>query len=501
MVEAQGIEQQVDMYLFQKVADNLPVGIFRLDVNGKIIFSNSVLTKNFGYSDWDDMKNNINEISGFPGFFSKSKILEQLESKGELKGFETSIKLKDGSVIYLRENIKAFRDSDGKIAYYDCTAENISDKIQEAENYRKLIQAVEQSPVSIIVTDMDGRIEYVNPKTCHVTGYTFRELYRSKPNILKSGETDMKEYQRLWKTITSGNVWRGVFHNKKKNGELYWESATIAPVLNSNGVVTHFVAVKEDITEKKGYEELLVKSELKYRLLADELKQLNATKDKLFSVIAHDLRGPIGSFRSVLDVLSENSEQDTSLREMILNELRKESDIIYEILDNLLYWSKVQQDSIVVNPVSIDVSGLLLDVKSYYLPRIVSKQLSINESIDGDLKIYGDREQLDLVLRNLMSNAVKFTPKGGIIKISTHKASDSVEICFDDSGTGMTGETLRNLFIQNDFFRTYGTEGEKGRGLGLMLCRYFTELNKGTISVSSTEGSGSQFILTFPLIS
>ena len=488
------------MYLFQKVADNLPVGIFRSDVNGRIIFSNSVLVKIFGYRDWDDMSNNLNAISGFPGFFSKSKILEQLEIKGDLKGFETSVKLKDGSVIYLRENIKAIRNSDGKIAYYDCTAENISDKMQEAENYRKLIQAVEQSPVSIIVTDKDGRIEYVNPKTCHVTGYTFRELYGSKPNILKSGETDTKVYQRLWKTITSGSVWRGVFHNKKKNGELYWESATIAPVLNSNGVVTHFVAVKEDITEKKGYEELLVKSELKYRLLADELQQLNATKDKLFSVIAHDLRGPIGSFRSVLDVLSENGEHDPSLREIILNELRKESDIIYEILDNLLYWSKVQQDSIVVNPVIIDVSGLLLDVKKYYSSRIISKQLSVNESVDVGLKIHGDSEQLNLVIRNLMSNAVKFTPRGGMIKVSAHKASDSVEICFDDGGTGMTGETLRNLFTQNDFFRTYGTEGEKGRGLGLMLCRYFTELNKGTISVSSTEGTGSKFTLTFPLV-
>ena len=135
------------------------------------------------------------------------------------------------------------------------------------EQLRKLSHAMEQSPVSIVITDLQGRIEYVNPKFCALTGYTLDEVRGQNPRVLKSGETPPATYRQLWETILAGREWRGEFHNKKKTGELYWESASLSPVVDETGRITHFLAAKEDITERKRVEEALRNSEIKYRTL------------------------------------------------------------------------------------------------------------------------------------------------------------------------------------------------------------------------------------------
>jgi PAS domain S-box-containing protein len=496
-VEGVDIQHNDDFFNF---VNNLPAGFYRTSTEGKIVFSNNNLALMLGFVSREEMSENNGGLNGFPNFLGNKKVSEKLEKYGEASGIESSVMRHDGTAVKIRENIRSVRDNDGKIKFYDVVVVDVSDRHQETDNYRKLLQIVEQSPVSIIVTDYEGRIEYVNPKTCQTTGYSFRELYGSNPVILKSGETEQGEYKLLWKTITSGKVWRGLFHNKKKNGELYWESATIAPVFNNAGVITHFIAVKEDITEKRGYEESLVKSENKYRMIAEELGRINATRDKLFSVIAHDLRGPIGNFIHVLDIFTETGDSDINLRKSIMQELRKESALIYEILENLLYWSKIQQNTIVVNPVVSDLKEVIAEVLRNYSTRAADKQLLLTVSISNDLKIYADREQLSLVFKNLLSNAIKFTPGGGNVNVIAGISNNNINVVFEDSGVGMGEETLKNIFSQNDFFRTYGTAGEKGRGLGLIICRYFAELNKGMIQIESEAGKGSRLTVSFPLI-
>lgn len=144
---------------------------------------------------------------------------------------------------------------------------------REAEGQvRKLISAVEQSPVSIVITDRQGMIEYANPKTCEATGYTYQELVGQNPRILKSGETPSEEYSSLWKTISQGKEWKGIFHNRKKNGDYFWESSTIAPIMDSTGKITHYIAIKEDITERKNIQEALVQSENRYRKVNEHSK-------------------------------------------------------------------------------------------------------------------------------------------------------------------------------------------------------------------------------------
>ena len=147
----------------------------------------------------------------------------------------------------------------------------ITERKQAEEALRKLSRAVEQNPASIVITNREGEIEYVNPKFCTLTGYPVEEILGQNPRVLKSGEHPSEFYRELWETITAGKEWRGEFHNKKKGGELYWELASISPITNTAGAITHFVGIKEDITQRKQMEQELRESERKYRLLVERL--------------------------------------------------------------------------------------------------------------------------------------------------------------------------------------------------------------------------------------
>lgn len=488
-----------DIDLYREFIANFTIGIYRADTEGKILIANKAVLAIIGLKSNEETKFEDIPINSFPPSLHNKRTRELLEKNGEIKGIETAWKHSSGAILYLRENIKTIRDKNGKTVCYEGTVENISEKMHSAENLRKLSQAVEQSPVSIIVTDLSGKIEYVNPKACQSSGYSFLELYGSNTRILKSGDFSDIDYKQMWEKISSGDVWRGVFHNRKKSGELYWESASIAPVIDADGSITHFVAVKEDITEKRAYEESLIKSEEKYRILAEELGKTNATKDKLFSIIAHDLRGPIGNFNQILELYSALNGSDENLKKSLMGELKKESDIIYEMLENLLYWSRIQQDAISIDPVHFSFGELLSDTINLYRARAEHKKIEIICRVDEGIITFADKESISLVIRNLLSNAIKFTPKNGKVTISLNKYSDTVEFSVADTGTGVKEEVFKKLFTDNDFYRSYGTDGEKGRGIGLVLCKYFVEINNGRIRLESLSGQGSRFSVTLPI--
>ncbi|MFA6286480.1 MAG: PAS domain S-box protein [Opitutaceae bacterium] len=182
---------------------------------------------------------------------------------------------------------------------------DITQRKQAESGLRKLSRAVEQSPVSIVITDINGAIEYVNPKFCAVTGYSFEDVRGRNPRVLKSGEMPSEAYRQLWATITAGEEWRGEFHNKKKNGELFWESASISPIRDDLGGITHFVAVKEDITGRKKSEAALREAEERYRSLFER---------SLDCMYVHDFEGRFMDFNPAsLTLLGYQREELTAL--------------------------------------------------------------------------------------------------------------------------------------------------------------------------------------------
>jgi PAS domain S-box-containing protein len=190
-------------------------------------------------------------------------------SGNDVPPLEHRIRCKNGTLKWVCDTTILIKDTKGKLLSYDGVIKDITSRKFAENELRKLSRAVEQSPVSVVITDIDGKIEYVNSKFAQTTGYSRDEIIGQNPRILKSGEMPAENYKKLWHTITSGAEWYGEFHNKKKNGELYWELASISPIVNSAGKITHFLAVKEDITDRKHYENALLESERKYRIVAD----------------------------------------------------------------------------------------------------------------------------------------------------------------------------------------------------------------------------------------
>ena len=181
------------------------------------------------------------------------RLVQMLQKEGYVRNVAIQCRMRSGEIRTFLKSMEPI-ELRGEQCILSLTQDITEHKQTEAQ-LRKLSRAVEQSPVVVMITDLNGSIEYVNPKFHQLTGYTAEEALGKNPRFLQSGQTSREDYVRLWQTLKSGGEWRGVFINKKKNGEIYWEEAVIAPILDADGQTTHFVAVKEDITERKRAEE------------------------------------------------------------------------------------------------------------------------------------------------------------------------------------------------------------------------------------------------------
>jgi PAS domain S-box-containing protein len=477
------------------------MGVYRTTPDGNILMANRTACKMLGYDSFEEMEKFNLETEGFMPDYSRSQFRDLLEKDGEVIGLETFWKLRDGSKIFVRESSKAIRDSDGKILYYEGTIEDLTEKLRSEDEIRKLSRAVEQSPVSIIITDINGKIEYANPKACQSSGYPLNELLGNNPRVLKSYETTREEYEILWKTISEGNEWKGVFHNRKKNGECYWESATISPVFDLEGIARNYVAVKEDITEKVMTEKALRESEEKYREMVEELREINNTKDKLFSIIAHDLRGPIGSFNQVLVMITNGRADDTAVKNNLLEELERSSKNIFDLLENLLDWSRIQQGLKSIEPENFNIIDSVKENIELFLPVAGQKQINIIVEGYDNVNVFADKNSIDVVIRNLLANAIKFTQNKGQIIVRVTDEDLSTQVAISDNGVGMKSEVVKNLFKSgSDYHTSKGTNGEKGSGLGLVLCKDCIERNGGEITAESVLGIGSRIMFRLPKI-
>jgi signal transduction histidine kinase len=229
------------------------------------------------------------------------------------------------------------------------------------------------------------------------------------------------------------------------------------------------------------------------------LKELNATKDRLFSIIGHDLRGPIGGFKSLIQLLISGYDLSNSKQLLeILKVIHKTANSTYDLLENLLEWAKSQQNEIVFNPEKINLKDLVFNIMNLFSEVILNKEINIVNEIPDDQFLVADKNMLSTVLRNLISNAIKFTPNGKSIKISVANIGDNIKISVQDEGTGIQEEDLPKLFNSLSPLSSYGTQGEKGSGLGLLLCKDFIDRHNGIIEVNSIWDKGSTFSFTLP---
>jgi PAS domain S-box-containing protein len=380
----------------------------------------------------------------------------------------------------------------GRISEVALFARDVTERKKAEADLRKLYQAIQQSPVSVVITDPEGRIEYVNPKFTEVSGYSLAEAIGENPRILKSGDTPSEAYDQLWQTISAGRIWRGEFHNRRKSGELFWELASIAPVKDASGRITHFVAVKEDITERRDAEESLRRAQ-----------QLQAI-GQLTGGIAHDFNNLLAIIIGNLQLLRERIDGGEKLQELMDDALWS-AQRGAELTHRLLAFARRQP----LQPDVIDLNAVIRGMTDL-LRRTLGATIEIREDLAADLwPAFVDRSELERALINLAVNARDAMRSGGILTLQTRNAvlgADDVQpfqdlepgdyavLAVSDTGEGMAPEVIKRAF--DPFFTTKGVG--KGSGLGLSMVYGFAKQSGGHAGLESAVGRGTVARLYLP---
>jgi len=381
-------------------------------------------------------------------------------------------------------------DSDGKVSGITAIGQDITEKRQAEAQVRKLSRAVENSPSIVMLTDNHGCIEYVNPKFTQVTGYTQDEVIGKNPNILKSGETSADDYQSLWKTVISGKVWRGEFHNRRKNGELYWEAASISALTDKEGNITNFIAVKEDITEHKRLEQ-----EIKKQNAELARHQALSAMGRMAGMIAHDLRNPLSSVKMSFQILGRQaSEEYRELQEIGM------SQVLYmeNILTDMLAYARPD----IIKNEWIDIAKLLESIITSVQHQFESQSIVLSREFDKDLPyVPGDPDKLRRLFSNLISNAIQALSNdinkeekkllvNASIVINETITMVKIDIC--DNGIGLQGVEIDKLF--EPFFTTTSD----GTGLGLPIVQQIVEQHNGTVDLVQNHNGDTCAIVILP---
>ncbi len=397
----------------------------------------------------------------------------------------------NGSKGWILARGEPLRNTQGAIVELHGIAQDITARKQAEEHLRKLSRAVEQSPSSIIIADKAGNIEYANPKFMQITGYSFEEVVGKNPRILKSGEMSAESYKQLWDTISAGREWRGEFHNRKKNGELYWESATISPILDAEGKITHFLAEKEDITEKK-----LLEAQF---LRAQRLESIG----HLAGGIAHDLNNILAPILMSIELLKEEvkSQENLSMLGILQSSARRGVDIVKQVLT---FARGAEGRHVPLQP-----SHLLKELAKMIretFPKNITLKIELEKSCWA---VSGDATQLHQVLLNLTVNARDAMPQGGTLRLAIEDVlldedaarlipgtvpGPYVMLRISDTGTGISQEIAGKIF--DPFFTTKGPE--KGTGLGLSTVSGIVKSHGGFIQFDSIPGCGTEFKVYLP---
>ena len=467
-----------------------PMGIIIMDENGIILEANETITKITLYSN-DELIGK--DIRLFTTEETKHVVSENILRiiKGETLETEVLNRRKDGStrVFLLKENVITLPNGRPGILSVssDITErKQAEEELRESEEWNKVILQTILSGVVVIDVDTCTIVE-VNDMALELIGLSKEEVIgkschkficpaeKNNCPILNNGKTvDLSEKKLLTADGTSKDIIKSVVPIQFRGRKFLIES---------------FV----DITElKKAQEEIKLKNE--------ELLKINSEKDKFFSIIAHDLRSPFNSFLGLTQVMAEELPSLTKdeIQKFAIS-MRKSATNLFRLLENLLEWSRIQQGLIPFTQDYFQLFPIISESIEMVIESAKNKEIKISYDIPTGLEVFADDNILQTIIRNLVSNAIKFTPKGGQIIISAKSVSDNfVEIALKDTGIGLDKLMVDNLFRLDINTSRKGTEGEPSTGLGLIICKDFIEKHKGKLWVESEKGKGSTFYFTLP---
>jgi PAS domain S-box-containing protein len=485
------------------------VSIIAADLSGNIIFSNAGAQRMLGYTAAEMRGRTPEFIHLLPEIQERGEELSKITGK-PVRGFDVFVELarqvgfenrewtyvrKDKTTFPVELVVTGMKDHAGKLTGFLGLATDISARRNAEMEMRKLSTAVKASPTSIVITDRDARIEYANPKFFKLTGYTEAELLGQNPRVISAGSTPKETYTELWATLLAGREWNGEFLNRKKNGELFWEHASISPVKDAKGTITNYIAVKLDITDQK-----LAQREIER--MRDAAVELARMKSEFLANMSHEIRTPMNAIIGMTGLLLDTPLNP--LQRDYVKTVNSAGESLLDIINDILDFSKMESGRLAIEKLDFDLNETVESTADLLAPRAQEKHIELAYLLQQDLPpaLRGDQGRLRQILLNLLGNAVKFTETGEVVLTVAKEAetSESITVKFSvkDTGIGIPAEAQKNLFQVFTQADASTTRKYGGTGLGLSISKKLVELMGGRIGLESAQGKGSTFWFTLP---
>lgn len=476
--------------IFESVSN---VAVHGYHVDGKIIFWNKACEIIYGYPAADAIGSNFYDliIPEKEVAAVKTETQRMFKTGIPAPSEERELKRKNGENIHVYSSYTIINLPNNQSEVY-CIDIDLSERKMAEQQLRLLSRSVEQSPVSIVITDKQGNIEYVNSAFSAITGYSREEAMGQNPKILKSGFHEADHYKKLWDNILQGKDWKGEVLNKTKSGKLIWEDVNISPVTDEYGTISHFVAIKEDITQKKKIIEELTAAKEK----AEESDHL---KSAFLANMSHEIRTPMNGILGFTELLSDSNFSGEE-KQNFIKIIQKSGQRMLNTVNDLIDISKIEtgQMSVVLTPAN--VKEILFSQYSFFQPEAEEKKLKfiLNDQLQqSESLVSTDVVKLDSILTNLIKNALKYTDLGSV-EIGCYKQNEKLFFYVKDTGIGIPENRQAAVFNRFEQADVGDKRAYQGSGLGLTIAKAYVEMLGGKMELDSKIGYGSTFSFYIP---
>ena len=478
---------------YRILVEGMNEGLTMVDCDDNITFVNGKFCEMTGYTP----KELIGQKSIEFLFNDENSVFlnerNKVRATGLKETYEIQLLTKNKRLLWVRISGSPVFNEQGVFAGSIGVFENIQEAKQKEQTILLQGSALNATANAIVITDINGTIEWVNPSFTTLTGYTLPEAQGKNPSqLVKSGHHPAEFYNHLWTTILSGISWKGEMINRKKDGSLYVEEQSVTPIKNGEGKITHFVAIKSDISERK-------KAEKELMAAKEKAETNDRLKTAFINNISHEVRTPLNAILGFSQLITRE-DLSPEEKENFYSMIRSASERLINTITDYIDISLITSGTIPVSCTSFDPKELLSQLKNEFEPSCIHKNLDLTVKTKNTpaAPLFSDRDLLYKSLAHLLDNAVKFTHLGSV-EIGFDSSEDCCEFFVKDTGIGIAEEALQGIF--DNFFQveTSNTRGYEGSGLGLSIARGLTRTMGGDIRVESQVGQGTTFFLDLPL--
>lgn len=516
---------------YRSVFMNSTVGIYRTSPQGEILMANPALVDMLGYSSLDELKKRDLKNDYFETGFQRNDFIRHIEKENEIRGVESAWKRADNTILHIKESARVFRDQEGQVQYYEGMVEDVTERRQREVELQVQFEIGHSVATTTNLTELMAQIhrslkKVVYAENCFFALYNektgmfefpyFVDQFDTAPSpldlsksctahVFHSGNPmilspqlfqQLKDREAVELVGSAAPSWIGIPLQiaSRTIGVLVLQHYQEENVFKENDLLflDSIGSQIANVIERRRAMEALQKSEA-------ELRESNAAKDKFFSIISHDLKSPFNSILGFSNILADQvREKNLDGIEIFAEIIQNSSQRAMDLLENLLDWSRTQTGRIEFHPERCEIAPLILESIDILSDTALQKSITITKEKVSEAVVVADKAMIGAVLRNLISNAIKFTNPGGTINIAAEHDATELVISVTDNGVGIQADALEKIFRIEEGYSTKGTQNEQGTGLGLILCKEFVEKHGGNIRVESEVGQGSKFSFTIP---